>query len=154
MSENHGHFEPSHSSDFQVDYADTDAMGVMYHGSYWRYLERARIRWLDVIGLPYKTMEASGLGLPLRAASITYFKPLRFDDNAQVLLRASITGKTQMRLDYRILCNGGLVSAAVTEHVLCKRKILADGTIQWTPTRIPDDWRNWEIWQAPNEQKF
>ena len=37
----------SHSTYVKVRYAETDQMGVVYHGNYAQYLEIARIDWLE-----------------------------------------------------------------------------------------------------------
>ncbi len=42
---------------FRVRYAETDQMGVVYHGNYPQYLEMGRVEWLRAIGISYKTME-------------------------------------------------------------------------------------------------
>ena len=52
----------SHNSYVKVRYAETDQMGVVYHGNYAQYLEIARIDWLDAIGISYKKMEEEGPG--------------------------------------------------------------------------------------------
>ena len=41
----------------QVRYAETDAMGVVHHSSYFIWLELARVEWLKSLGIDYKQME-------------------------------------------------------------------------------------------------
>jgi acyl-CoA thioester hydrolase len=35
----------------RVYYEDTDALGMVYHANYLRYLERARVEWLEAAGV-------------------------------------------------------------------------------------------------------
>ena len=49
----------------QVRYAETDAMGVVHHSSYFVWLELARVEWLKSLGIDYKQMEQEGFFLPV-----------------------------------------------------------------------------------------
>jgi acyl-CoA thioester hydrolase len=42
-----------------VRYAETDMMGVVYHGSYIPWLEVGRTQLLKELGLPYRQLEES-----------------------------------------------------------------------------------------------
>ena len=41
----------------KVNYYETDAMQIVHHSNYIRFLEEARISFMDKIGLPYKKIE-------------------------------------------------------------------------------------------------
>jgi acyl-CoA thioester hydrolase len=129
---------------FQVDYLDTDAMGIVHHSRYCRYLERARVRWLDQIGVNYATLEREGYALPLTGLALEYLRPLRFDDQALVRVRVDEVGKARMKLAYEIWDseNTVLLTRASTEHVLLRNE---------KPVRIPENWR--VKWQQQKEQK-
>ena len=45
----------------RVRYAETDQMGVVYHGNYAQYFEMGRVEWLRNIGISYKWMEENRL---------------------------------------------------------------------------------------------
>ena len=49
----------------RVIYADTDQMGFVYHGTYPRFLEAARVEFMRGLGHTYARVEAKGLGMPL-----------------------------------------------------------------------------------------
>ena len=38
----------------RVRFAETDAMGVTYHGNYLPWFEMARVALLDLLGTPYR----------------------------------------------------------------------------------------------------
>ncbi len=48
----------------RVRYAETDQMGVVYHGNYAQYFEMGRVEWLRNMGVSYKWMEENGVMLP------------------------------------------------------------------------------------------
>ena len=49
----------------QVNYYETDKMGIVHHSNYIRFFEEARIDFLDKIGLNYKKIEDMGLIMPV-----------------------------------------------------------------------------------------
>jgi len=100
----------------RVRYAETDKMGVTYHGSYVPYLEEARIHLLDTIGLPYRDLEASGYLLPVLEINLRYKRPCTFDDKLTV--RASIREKPTARIviDYTIELDGQTLTTGQTTH--------------------------------------
>ena len=74
----------SHSTYVKVRYAETDQMGVVYHGNYAQYLEIARIDWLSALGIPYKNMEEQGVMLPVYELSLKFLKSATFDDRLEI----------------------------------------------------------------------
>jgi len=130
-----------------VAYVDTDAMAVMHHGRYFRYLERARVEWLRSLGIVYSDLEKQDLCLPLVSAQIDYVKPLRFDQEFTVKLLLPELTKIKMTLLYEIWSEGVLSGKASTKHVLCRR----EGADELSVQRIPKEWR--DIWLQLKEKK-
>jgi acyl-CoA thioester hydrolase len=137
----------------RVDYVDTDAMAIVHHASYCRWLERARVEWLRLQGHDYKAMERDGFSLPLRELKLTYHKPLRFDDRASVHLFVRELGRASVELGYRIteLVSGELCTEASTLHVFVRREEQAEGGPRYRTTSFPKEWR--EKWQLLKEKK-
>ena len=69
-----------HQLQVRVRYSETDQMGVVYHGNYLPYFEIGRVEWLRNHGISYKSMEESGVALPIVNINISYKKPARYDD--------------------------------------------------------------------------
>jgi acyl-CoA thioester hydrolase len=86
----------------RVRYAETDQMGVVYHGNYAQYLEMGRVEWLRNMGVSYKTMEESGIMLPVVSLNMNYKKPARYDDllTIKTILKSQSTVKIEF--DYEI----------------------------------------------------
>ncbi len=136
---------------FRVAYADTDAMGVVHHSRYFRYLEQWRVEWIRSTGESYQEMEARGMIIPLTQANIEYIKPLRFDDEAVVRATVEATGKTRFLVSYEVYRGSILCSRARTDHVLVKKTQLPSGEEKWIPERIPENWS--AKWRKLSESK-
>ena len=64
----------------RVRYSETDQMGVVYHGRYIPYFEIGRVEWLRNKGVSYKSLEESGIALPIVSMTVNYKKSARYDD--------------------------------------------------------------------------
>jgi acyl-CoA thioester hydrolase len=86
----------------RVRYAETDQMGVVYHGNYAQYFEMGRVEWLRNLGLSYKWMEENGIMLPVVSLSMNYKKPARYDD--ELTVRTIFKNQTSVKIsfDYEI----------------------------------------------------
>ncbi len=69
-----------HSISVRVRYAETDQMGVVYHGNYAPYFEMGRVEWLRNLGISYKWMEENGIMLPVVSLCMNYKKPAYYDE--------------------------------------------------------------------------
>ena len=62
----------------------SDHAGVMWHGTYFNWLEEGRINALFKAGINYFDLTKKGFELPLINTSIKYILPLRLGDNITV----------------------------------------------------------------------
>jgi YbgC/YbaW family acyl-CoA thioester hydrolase len=70
--------------EIQITYADTDMMGVIYHGNYVKWLELGRTQLVEDAGFSYLEMESQGYYAPVYNLEITYKKPIKLGDRAFV----------------------------------------------------------------------
>ena len=70
----------SHQVEIRVRYSETDQMGIVYHGNYVPYFEIGRVEWLRNKGISYKSLEESGIALPIVSMTLNYKKSARYDD--------------------------------------------------------------------------
>ncbi len=73
-----------HSTRIRVRYADTDQMGYMYYGNYAEFYEVGRVEMLRSLGLTYKSMEDSGIIMPVTELKCKYIKPAFYDEEISV----------------------------------------------------------------------
>lgn len=97
----------------RVRYAETDMMGIVYHGSYVPWLECARIQLLDDVGFPYTEMEAEGVRLPVIELHCRYLEPARFDDRIRVVSEVAEMPRAKITIHYRL-------SRVGDERLLCE----------------------------------
>ena len=86
----------------RVRYSETDQMGVVYHGNYVPYFEIGRVEWLRNKGISYKSMEESGIALPIVSMTINYKKPARYDDLLTVKTRFKSYSGVKIEFDCEI----------------------------------------------------
>ncbi|HEU4495542.1 MAG TPA: thioesterase family protein [Flavobacterium sp.] len=86
----------------RVRYAETDQMGVAYHGNYAQYFEMGRVEWLRNLGLSYKWMEENGIMLPVVSLTMNYKKPARYDDLIRVKTIFKSQTSVKIEFDYEI----------------------------------------------------
>ncbi len=86
----------------RVRYAETDQMGVVYHGNYAQYFEMGRVEWLRNLGLSYKWMEENGIMLPVVSLTMNYKKPARYDDLIRVKTIFKSQTSVKIEFDYEI----------------------------------------------------
>lgn len=86
----------------RVRYSETDQMGVVYHGNYLPYFEIGRVEWLRNKGISYKSLEESGVGLPIVNININYKKPARYDDLLVVKTKFKSQNSVKIEFDCEI----------------------------------------------------
>jgi acyl-CoA thioester hydrolase len=65
---------------------DTDAQGVVYNASYFRFLERARTEWLRANGVEHNRLRREqGVVLVLAGTQVKFRRPASLDDQLFVL---------------------------------------------------------------------
>ena len=86
----------------RVRYAETDQMGVVYHGNYAQYFEMGRVEWLRNLGISYKWIEENGIMLPVVSLTMNYKKPARYDDELRVKTILKSQTSVKIEFDYEI----------------------------------------------------
>ncbi len=72
----------------RVYYEDTDALGMVYHANYLKYLERARVEWLRAAGVSLPQLaEQESRGFVVRRLNIGYVKSARLGDELEATVR-------------------------------------------------------------------
>ena len=54
----------------RAQYHETDQMGIIHHSNYVKWMEEARVRFMDVLGLGYREMEEQGIQSPVAGISV------------------------------------------------------------------------------------
>ena len=110
----------------RVRFADTDAMGVAYYGTYLSFFETGRIEAMRQVGFVYAALVDQGLHSPVVEACVRYLIPARFDDLLLVDAHVSEVRPASFRFEYRVhraadqarLATGHTLHACVNAHTL------------------------------------
>jgi len=80
----------------RVYYESTDAGGIVYHGEYLKFLERARTEWLRHLGFDHQGLARTHrVSLVVTALSIEFVKPARLDETLAVGVQLDSLGKAR-----------------------------------------------------------
>lgn len=82
----------------EIRYAETDAMGVVYHGQYVVWFEIGRTQLIKDLGFHYADMERAGFVSPVTDIQLSYKRPFRYGESA--LVRTWIQIHTGIRTTY------------------------------------------------------
>ena len=108
----------------KVQYYETDMMGLAHHSNYIRWMEEARVDFMDQLGFPYAEMEERGVVSPVKSVSCEYLKPCVFGEEVEITVTpASFNGVVlAIRYEMRGKKTGELVCSARSEHVFLTRE--------------------------------
>ena len=103
-------------AEVRVRYAETDMMGIAYHGNYLPWFEIGRTTLLREQGLPYLELERLGYRLPVLEVRAKYKRPALYDDVLTIETTMRDRPILRIQLDYRILRGTELLATGHTEH--------------------------------------
>ena len=107
----------------QVHYYETDRMGVTHHSNYIRWMEEARIDFLQRIGWGYDKLESLGVVSPVTAVDCRYVASTTFADRVSVALAVESFNGVILRLRYEMRKKDGtLCCTGHTEHCFLNRE--------------------------------
>ena len=120
-------------TEHHVNFYDTDAMAVVHHSNYIRWVEIGRVDYLRAIGITLNELMEDGFVFPITEVRAKYVSPGTFDDVVQIETTATALTKAKMAFDYRILrkSDGELMAMGHSQNVFTRQDT---GKI----TRLPD----------------
>ena len=69
-----------HIFERKVYYSDTDAYGVVWHGSYLRWLEAGRVEWCELFGYTLPELTAQDILLPVTNMNVKFKMSAKLND--------------------------------------------------------------------------
>ena len=85
-----------------INYYETDKMGVVHHSNYIRFLEEARCAWKESIGLPFGKLEENGITIPVLGVNCTYKYHVTFGDTILIKLKVKDYTGVRMTVEYEV----------------------------------------------------
>ncbi len=120
----------------RVRYAETDQMGMVYHGHYYMYFEIGRVELMRARGVAYKEMEEhDDTYIVVAESNCRHLRPARYDDLLRIRTRIVESRRRTIRFAYEIWNDSSreLLATGETLHVICNR--------QGRPKALPEKYR-------------
>ena len=99
-----------------VQYYETDKMGITHHSNYIRFMEEARVYYLNEIGYGFDRMEAEGIISPVVNVSCNYKKTTTFADEIVISVKFAEISRVSFKFKYTMTVKGEIVCTAESNH--------------------------------------
>lgn len=106
----------------KAQYHETDQMGIIHHSNYVRWMEEARVAFLDHVGLGYGKVEQMGVASPVAGISLEYKRQVQFGDEIEIRLEVQKYNGVVMEFHYEFynLTKGEVCTNATSRHAFLK----------------------------------
>lgn len=102
----------------KAQYHETDQMGIIHHSNYVKWMEEARVEFMDSIGLSYHEMEKLGVSSPVVSLNVEYKKQVEFEDKIEIRLSVIQYNGAVLELEYEFynLTKDEICTTAASKH--------------------------------------
>ncbi len=84
----------------KVQYYETDRMGITHHSNYIRWMEEARVYFLEVNNCGYGKIEKIGFSSPVLGIECSYKRTTTFDDEVEIEIKMTEYNSVKMVYEY------------------------------------------------------
>jgi acyl-CoA thioester hydrolase len=127
---------PFHYAAYQrVGFSETDAQGVVYYGRYLPYFDLARTEYHRHLG----RLDLGAADFAMRASTVEYHAPARFDDLLEVFVRIERIGRTSITYDHAAYRRDD--DGAELLMVTAKQTLVLIDLAERRALPVPDDFR-------------
>ena len=119
----------------KAQYHETDKMGITHHANYIKWLEEARIAYMEHLGYGFDKVEQLGIVSPVAGISISYKTPVLFNEIVDIQITLTRYSGVIQEVSYNIVKQGTgeLCATAVSKHCYLK-----DGKVVNLKHEIPE----------------
>ena len=100
----------------EVKYYECDRMGITHHSNYVRFMEEARVDYLDQLGYGFDRIEAEGVVSPVISISCNYKRPTTFKDVIEVEVNISNIQDLKFEFTYTMRVGDKIVCVGQSTH--------------------------------------
>lgn len=87
-----------HIFEQQVFYSDTDAYGVVWHGSYLRWLEMGRVLYCEQLGLDLISLKENDIVIPVTNLNVRYKASAKLND--KLIIKTKVSKVTPLSMTF------------------------------------------------------
>ncbi len=109
----------------EINYYETDKMGVVHHSNYIRFLEEARCRWMKELNLPMEKLEEMGYTIPTLEVNCKYKNHVTSGDIISIKPFVAEYNGVRMTIEYKVMNvkTGKEIIKAWTKHCFTNREL-------------------------------
>ena len=101
----------------KINYYETDKMGVVHHSNYIRFLEEARCRWLEEVGISMEKLEKEGFTIPTLEVNCKYKNHVTSGDIIMIKPFMTEYNGVRMTVSYEVVdLKNNIIIEALTKH--------------------------------------
>ncbi len=105
----------------EVKYYECDRMGITHHSNYIRFMEEARVDWMDQLDYGFDRMEAEGVVSPVVAVECRYKHPSTFKDVIEIQVKVAEMTPLKISFSYTMTVQGKTVCTATSTHCFLEK---------------------------------
>ena len=121
------------SAGTRVGFSETDAQGIVYYGRYMPYFDLARVEYHRHLNM--LRTEPGDRQFVMRAMTVEYHAPARFDDPIEIDVRIKRIGTSSVTYEFAAYLEGGVLAATAIQTL-----VLID-IAERRPCPVPEWWR-------------
>ena len=100
-----------------VQYYETDKMGITHHSNYVRWMEEARVAYLAKVGWDFAKLESLGMVSPVVSVNVQYKQTTTFSDVVTIDVGVDEFKGVKLKMKYLMKNEqGDIVCEARSEH--------------------------------------
>ena len=100
----------------KINYYETDKMGITHHSNYVRFMEEARVYFLDQIGWSFIDLENKGLASPVISIECNFKKTTTFPDEIAIEIYVDKISACKLTFGYIYTVKDEVVFTAKSSH--------------------------------------
>ncbi len=108
----------------KVQYYETDKMQITHHSNYIRWMEEARVDFLENIGWGYEKLEQHGIYSPVIGINCEYKNSTRFNEKIVIHIKIKEYRGVRLVIQYEMksLDTGKIVLIGESEHCFINKE--------------------------------
>lgn len=107
----------------KVHYYETDKMGITHHSNYIRWMEEARVDFLEKKGYGFDRLESEGIASPVVSLECNYKKPSVFSEEIDIEVFVKELKGLKLTIGYLMKNkNGETVCEATSVHCFMNKE--------------------------------
>ena len=105
-----------HTYRHEVKYYECDRMGITHHSNYVRFMEEARVDYLDQLGYGFDRIEAEGVFSPVVSVQCNYKSPTTFKDVIDIEVTIKLLSEMRFEFNYLMRVGERTICTAQSTH--------------------------------------